>query len=261
MVIICRSGDNMKKFTLKQIVKVFLFLLGTAVLINGIVLLFTTNLNIGNLLTLMLGAVTLLFAVLPKDTLSKIPKLVKISVIAVVALAAGFSGFLLTYGINDTVNYTEDSIVVLGAGIHGESISRILRERLDTAVKYYNKNTGAIIVVSGGQGPQEEITEALAMERYLIDKGVPQSSIIKEEEASSTFENFKNSKRLLDAFFDKEYRTAFITNEYHIYRAEGIAKKCGFKNTAHLHSSTRWYSVLPGVLRECLAVIKYFALK
>lgn len=251
----------MKKINLKHIIKAVLSVLGAAVLINGIVLVFTTNLNIGNLLTVALGTVIILFSALSKEKLSEIPKLIKATLIIAVALAAGFSGFLLTYGINDTVNYTEDSVIVLGAGIHGEHISRILRERLDTAVEYYNKNTGAIIVVSGGQGPQEEITEALAMERYLIDKGVPQSSIIKEEKASSTFENFKNSKQLLDEFFDKEYSTAFITNEYHVYRAERIAKKGGLENTAHLHSSTQWHSVLPGTLRECLAVIKFYILK
>ena len=43
-----------------------------------------------------------------------------------------------------------------------------------------NRNYKAIIIVSGGQGPQEDITEALAMERYLKNKGIPQERIIKK---------------------------------------------------------------------------------
>ena len=40
------------------------------------------------------------------------------------------------------------------------------------------------------------------MEKYLIAKGIPKDKILKEEAATSTHENFKNSKEILDKYFD-----------------------------------------------------------
>lgn len=95
------------------------------------------------------------------------------------------------------------------------------------------------------------------MERYLKDKGVAEEVIVKEDKSTSTYENFVFSKKLLDDRLGKSFKVAFVTNEYHIYRALGIAENAGFKDLTHLHSNTRWYSVLPGTLRECLAVMKF----
>ena len=105
-----------------------------------------------------------------------------------------------SFGFTDTVTYKEDAVIVLGAGLRGENLSLILRNRLDAAVEYYNENPEAVIVVSGGQGPDEDIPEAEAMERYLYEQGVPLNKIIKEDKSTSTEENFKFSKELLETY-------------------------------------------------------------
>ncbi len=241
-----------------KILKAIIFCLGVAVTLNGIVLSFTTNINTGNFLTLILGALLVLSAVLPKEKILKIPKIIKLIFVIGLAITVVSVSFLLTFGVTDNVSFSEDAVIVLGAGIHGETPSRILRERLDVAIDYYNRNNDVLIIVSGGRGPQEDITEALAMERYLLNKGIPATAIIKEEGSTSTSENFKNSKQILEKQFGTEYSVAFISNEYHIYRAKGIAENNGLKQIKHLHSNTPWYSVLPGTLREILAVIKFW---
>lgn len=241
-----------------KIIKLLIFVFGTAATINGIVLFFTTNFNIGNILTLAFGVVLIIFGAFSKEKLRKIPAFLRIVLIFAICVSVVFSGFLTIYGLSDNVDYTEDAIIVLGAGIHGEIPSNTLKQRLNKAVEYYNKNNNAIIVVSGGKGPQEDISEALAMEMYLLERGIPPVAIVKEEESTSTAENFKNSKEKLDSILNDGYKVAFISNEYHIYRAKRIAIKNGFEDIAHTHSSTRWYSVLPGTLRECLAVIKFW---
>ncbi len=251
----------MKKISLKSIIKPILFIIGTAVTLNGIVLSFTSNFNLGNVLTLLLGIIFLLYGFYYKTASEKLPKSIKVIFVIILVIILGFVTFLLSYGTNDNATYKEDAIIVLGAGVHGETPSRILAERLNTAVEYHKQNPDAVIVVSGGQGPQETITEALAMERYLVSKGVRSEVIIREEKSTSTYENFVNSKAILDERFGNSYNVAFVTNEYHVYRAGGIARSAGIENAAHIHSSTMWYSVLPGTLRETLAVLKFWVFK
>ena len=248
------------KLTAKNIFRAIIFSIGVFALINGIVLCFTTNFNLGNLLTLILGVVLFFWAAFPKRINEILPKFIRYAIITALLTVLIFTVFLLSFGTSDTVNYKEDVIIVLGAAVHGETPSRALKDRLETAVEYGNKNPNALIVVSGGKGSQENISEADAMEKYLIKKGVSPDRIIKEDKSTSTYENFVNSKKLLDALFPKGYTTGFITNEYHIYRAGGMAEAAGFESITHTNSSTRWYSVLPGTLREILAVMKFWVL-
>lgn len=239
-----------------MIVKTLFLILGIAVTLDGVFMWLTSNFNLGNVLTLLLGAALLSFGFFH----TCLSKPWKIAVLAVFILVAVSVTALLGFGLTDTVTYEEDAVIVLGAAVRGEVPSGALQDRLDAALKYHEKNPNAIIVVSGGQGPQEDITEALAMERYLSARGVPMEKILKEERSTSTLENFKFSKVLLDERFGTTYTACFITNEYHIYRAGNFAEQALFPPLTHFHSSTRWYGVLPGVLRECLAVAKYWVL-
>jgi uncharacterized SAM-binding protein YcdF (DUF218 family) len=169
----------------------------------------------------------------------------------------GFSCFLGFYGMNDTVTYGEDAVIVLGCGIKGETVSQSLSYRLETALTYHQRNPRAIIFVSGGKGAGEDITEALAMERWLVEKGVPQSLIVREEDSYSTYENIQNTKGLMESagLLDGSSRLALITSEFHIYRGEWFAKAAGLSVT-HLHASSSWYSVPVNFARDCAAVVK-----
>lgn len=243
------------------VIRIIILIIGAAVTVNGIGISLASNFNAGILLTFLLGILLLTVGALPNSVLQKIP--VFIFWILGIGLAAviAFVAFLLIFGSSDNVTYREDAVVVLGAAVHGDRPSTVLADRLDAAVEYYEQNKNAVIVVTGGKGMQENITEAAAMEKYLVNKGVPTDKIIKEEKATNTFENFVYSKEILDEMFGKEYTVAYITNEYHIYRAGAIAKTAGFGSITHQHSTTRWHSLLPGTLRECLGVMKYWVLK
>ena len=182
--------------------------------------------------------------------------------IAVTAAAAvlfvafiGFNVFLCRFGQTDTATYEEDALIVLGAGIVGETPSLILQARLEAALVYYQQNPDVIIVVSGGQGPREDITEALAMERYLTAHGVPLESILKEEASTSTWENLLLSKQILDEHFDGTYTAAILTNDFHIFRAGILAKRTGLDGTTHVHAKIPRYTVPANYLREAIAVL------
>ena len=68
------------------------------------------------------------------------------------------------------------------------------------------------------------------------------------------------SKEILDGLLGDNYKIAYISNDYHVFRAGHIVKKAGFENKTHAHSNTIWHSILPGTLRECIGVMKYFVL-
>lgn len=245
-------GDCMKK-----IFKIIFLCLGAGIFINGIALFFVSNVNLGNFLTVSMGAIIMLVALLFK----KLTKWFKIILISGISIAVVCSSFLIFYGKNDTATYEEDAIIVLGAAVHGKTPSLTLKRRLDKAVEYHAQNPDAVIVVSGGQGAQEDISEAEAMKIYLVENGVASDKIIKEDKSTSTTENFKFSKEILDKHFSGDYTAAFITNEYHILRASLCAKRAGIESATHLHSSTTLSYIASGVLRECLAVLKYIIFK
>ena len=235
-----------------KIVRAIIVSIGTLALLSSLLLLFYANMHIGHFLCIGINILIILTGIF----LDKIPRWCTVTFVCVLLLAAVMCSVLFFLGRSDTATYSEDALIVLGAGIRGETPSVILRGRLDTALEYHKKNPTAVIVVSGGHGPQEDITEARAMHRYLTENGVPSGQIILEETATSSNENFRFSKALLDAHFESGYTVAFITNEYHIYRAEATAHKAGIDNITHVHSDTPLFNLIPNIMRECLAVGK-----
>ena len=228
---------------------------GGLLLAGTIALLFISNFTVGILLQGFVAAVIILYALY----LNKIPRKLHIAVGAACLIPVFFSISLAVYGNIDTASYDEDVVIVLGAGIRGERVPPTLAKRLDKAVVYYGKNPGAVIIVCGGQGPQEDITEALAMERYLVNKGIPQSKIIKEEESTSTYENFLFARKVLEPHFPQGFSAVLITNSFHIYRASKFASYAGIPAN-RLGAPTVWYTIPVNYLREMLAVVKIWVM-
>ncbi len=149
----------------------------------------------------------------------------------------------------------EKAVVVLGAGLRGQQVSGLLARRLNAALEYYQENPDILLVVSGGQGPDEDIPEAEAMARYLMERGVPQEHILKEDKSASTEENFAFSRALLEqAGIDAGQPVAYVTNRFHIYRAGIFARKAGFTQVTAVPASISFGTVMPSYLREVLAV-------
>ena len=179
-----------------------------------------------------------------------------VSIVAVSILIL-FSVFLAVYGNKNNAQYDEDIVIILGAGVRGEQAGPTLVQRLDKAVEYYNKNPKALLIVSGGKGSQEDITEALAMERYLIAKKIPPERIIKEEKSTTTYENFLFSNKLLKQEFPQGCSIVFITSDFHVYRANRIAQSMGIA-VRHIGARTAWYNVPVNYMREMFAIIKFW---
>ena len=236
-------------------------ILGLLLMLNGLAVLFMFNFNFGPVFLFILGLGLFLLGWFYDLTKRGFGLALKLIFFCGLAFVIGMSGFLTICGQLDTVDYTEDALIVLGAGLRGDQISMPLAYRLDQAVRYAEANPDAVIVVSGGQGPQETISEAVAMTQYLIAQGVPAGRIIQEGQATDTYENFVCSKDILDEHFGRSYKIAYVTNTFHVFRAHEIACIAGFENPSHIHSKLGWYSWITSNLRECAAVIKLWILK
>lgn len=149
-----------------------------------------------------------------------------------------------------------DYIVVLGAGLWGESPSLALLERLEEGTKVIKENPNTKIVVSGGMGPGETITEAEAMKRYLVKNGVEEGRIIKEDKSRSTSENMEFTKKVIESIDNKkDIKIRVITNNFHMFRARLLAKHYGFN--AYGSPATLHPLLVPSYyVREYMAVIK-----
>ena len=151
-----------------------------------------------------------------------------------------------------------DYLVILGAGIRGEVPSTSLYQRLYASLEYVEINPNVKIVVSGGRGPGESITEAEAMKRFLIKHGVANGQIIKEEKSTSTLENMKFTTEILEKLEKKEnIEITIVTNNFHMFRSKFLAQRQGLKvygYPAPLHPML----VPTFFAREYLAVINSF---
>lgn len=131
-----------------------------------------------------------------------------------------------------------DTVIVLGAKVNGYKISDTLRHRLDKSIEYYNKNKDINIIVTGGQGNEENISEALAMNNYLVEQGVEASKIIMEDKATTTLENIIFSKDILEKMDKENDKVLIVTNDYHLFRARLIACILGLENEGLCYESS-----------------------
>jgi uncharacterized SAM-binding protein YcdF (DUF218 family) len=231
--------------------RVLLLGLGAAVSANAVWLAATANFTIGTAMASALGLSLLAGGI----WYGRIPRVLAVIFAVVLAAFVGLAGFLVVFGNQPTATYDEDAVIVLGAAVHGSEPSKTLTGRLDAAVAYHARNPSALVVVSGGQGWQEDLPEGVAMQRYLLAQGVPEADIVVEDRATSTEENFAFSKALLDQRLPPGYRVVVISDEFHLYRASRLAAAAGLAAT-WIGRATPWYFWTANYLREDLMVAK-----
>lgn len=149
-----------------------------------------------------------------------------------------------------------DYLIILGAGLYGDKVSSSLKRRLDKALDYVSAYPQCKIIVSGGQGWNESVSEAYAMKQYLISKGIEKKRVIMEDRSTSTYTNFLYTKQLLKL---QHVKIMITTCDFHMYRSCHIAKQFGFIPYRNPAKSTQW-KCIKYYIRECFCVIKNWLL-
>lgn len=255
----------MKKLN-KSIYKV-LIVMGILGIADTIGLLFYTNINFGILLPGLIGVLFIAYAylklkvyrngnIIKNDVLRNLIKTIIIFVIISFVIVE----MLIIYCSKSDENKKADYLIILGAGLKGETVSLTLKGRLDKGIDYLTKYKDARVIVSGGRGFGENITEAEAMKIYLIKNGINVNKIITEDKSSSTMENFKYSKNVLyNLKANKDNKIMIITSDFHMLRAKMLARRNGF-NPYGVTCSTPISVRLNNYMREYFALIKSYFL-
>ena len=144
-----------------------------------------------------------------------------------------------------------DYIVVLGAGVIGARVTPLLAARIERGIELLHSNPGAVLIMSGGQGPGEDIAEGEAMARYAEEKGVGIEKIIVEGRSKSTEENLLFSSGLMEKDRPK---VVVVTTSYHVFRALLLAKQQGLKCVG-FGAKTKWYFTLNALIREFIGYL------
>ncbi|WP_283679186.1 YdcF family protein [Lentilactobacillus sp. Marseille-Q4993] len=159
------------------------------------------------------------------------------------------------------IKYVANYIITLGAGVRSEKISPLLQSRLDRAIEYLNdiKPAQAKMVVSGGQGPDEPVSEAFAMGKYLRSQSIPKEIIIEEDKSTNTYQNMLFSKKLIMEDWEKQGnqgtpKVVFSTNNYHVLRGAIYARRAGL-NADGIGAPTSFYFLPSALLREFIALL------
>lgn len=206
-----------------------------------------------------------------KDKFMKLPKGFKIMIIFLfVALCIAFLIGIYALCVNAyMVNSTKDKILtpeesaelsdvdcilVLGAGVHGTTLSHMLEDRVLTGISLYELGSAPKLLMSGDHG-QDNYDEVNAMKDYAKDKGVPSEDIFMDHAGFSTYESMYRAR---DIFGCK--KIIIISQKYHLHRAIYVAEYLGLEAYG-VDSQLRPYAVdtnIYNTIREFLARNKEF---
>ncbi len=164
------------------------------------------------------------------------------------------SGFMI-HSINKKP-VANDTVIVLGCKVKGTRPSLMLKRRLDTAYEYLKENDDTLVIVSGGQGQDEQISEAECMKAYLVEKGISPKRIYKEDKSSNTYENFKFSKEIMENY-NLGNNLIVATDGYHQLRASMIANEMEIK-TSSISAPTSVWLIPTYWVREWFAIVYAF---
>lgn len=177
--------------------------------------------------------------------------------IAALAVLVIMEGKILYYA-NQKPQKEADYMIVLGCQIRGTKVSRSLRYRLEAAKEYAEENPAVKMIVSGGQGFGEDISEAEAMKGWLVEKGIEADRIYAEDKSTNTYENMKFSREFIESQgrSAKDTKVVVVSNGFHICRAMKLGKKQGFEHLEGLAGKTDKILAVSYYIREALALMK-----
>lgn len=191
-----------------------------------------------------------------------------ITVLVILALLATvvFGALLAVVlaGSHDEIKGEPKVMIILGCQVKSWGPSILLQDRLDTALAYWEDHPDITIVTSGGQGPDEPMSEAQAMRDYLVEHGVPAEQVLMEANSHNTIQNLSYSLNLLkEEGYDTHQDIMVVSNGFHLARARMLWGRI-MGDTDHLSTLAAPSSHLPSRLkmyvREPFGLIKSFLL-
>lgn len=225
---------------------------GAVVFLCFFIAVFDGVLNFGNIVGMVFGGGYIAVGFLLNRFDSTNQKLIAISAVCLLLLI--ILKMYEIYRAGKTTADSEEVVIVLGCRIKGDKPSLALVKRTDAAYRFLLNNPTSVAILSGGQGKDEKLSEALCMQKLLYDRGILKDRLILEDKSTSTDENIRFSLEIMEQL-DIKKEAAIATSEYHQKRAAAICKRYGIKSSA-VSSKTKLTLLPTFLLREMLGEIK-----
>lgn len=178
------------------------------------------------------------------------------AIVSICIVIAVIISIFMIRAVNDPPEDENTTVVVLGCKVKDGRPSLMLKRRLDGAYKYLSEHESVKVVVSGGQGSDEAISEALCMRDYLVEKGISPERIFMEDKSTNTSENLEFSKKIINSEGLPE-KVTLVTDGFHQCRAEMLAKKLDI-DPYNISGYTSWYIVPVYWVREWFGIAYYY---
>lgn len=194
---------------------------------------------------------------------SKVLKALFVLILAGALIFGALFGAVIS-GSHDHIQGEPEVMVILGCQVKPWGPSILLQDRLDKALDYLKDHPNMTVVVSGGQGADEHISEAQAMADYLMEHGLSAEQLILEDQSYNTVQNLSNTRQLLERLgYDTRQDIAVVSNGFHLTRVRMIWSRVwgGDEQLSTLAApSSHVPSRLKMFVREPLALVKSFLL-
>jgi uncharacterized SAM-binding protein YcdF (DUF218 family) len=133
---------------------------------------------------------------------------------------------VLFAGARPTV-HPADVILVLGAAQYNGRPSPVLKARLDHAIELYDSRLAGHVIVTGGVGAGDTLSEGEVARRYAIDHGVPDSVILVDRKGVTSAQSMDAAAALMRA---NDWSSALLVSDsYHMLRLELLARLAGIQ--------------------------------
>lgn len=153
----------------------------------------------------------------------------------------------------DSINGNFDCIIILGAGVKPDNtVSDMLKDRLDTGISVYTEGIAPKIIMSGDHG-RVNYDEVNVMKNYAMEKGVESEYIFMDHAGFSTYESMYRARDIFEV-----KKAIVITQKYHMYRALYIADKLGIEAVGVTADRHKYRGQSYRDAREIIARVKDF---
>lgn len=151
-----------------------------------------------------------------------------------------------------------DVAIVLGAGIQGDTVSPVFRERINHGIWLYENGYVDYLLLTGGVGDGNNRSDASVARDYAISQGMSPAIILIEETSTITEENLENARKIMEA---NGLSTALLVSDpLHMKRAMLVAEDYGVTAYSSPTPTTMYQSMgtkLPFLAREVFFYIGY----
>jgi len=187
----------------------------------------------------------------------KVPKAVRYVFRIIVAI--GFAVFVICQGCILTQFFSNgepgaDYIIVLGAQMKDWGPSVVYKARLDSAIEYLNDNPDTKVIVTGGQGANESVSEGEGGKKYLFEQGIAEDRIIVESASLDTDQNISNALNLVEV--TEDMKVGIVTNNFHVFRGVMIAKRYTDADVTGIAAFTEYQYLPNNMVRETFGILK-----